>query len=143
MIIVKTILHYLLGVAFIFAGLLHFGNPDFYVGIMPPYFPYPEELVAISGVCEIVAGILVMFPATARVGAWAVIAVLLGVFPANVHMALNPHEFDQVSRAFLYMRLPLQALALVWAFWFTIPQEKDEAPELTATETSETPDATA
>ena len=45
---------------FIYFGVDHFINPDFYLSIMPPSFPLHEEAVYISGFFEIVGGIGVL-----------------------------------------------------------------------------------
>ena len=46
------------------------------------------------------------------------IATLLGVFPANVHMALNPERYEDLpgGAVALYARLPVQALFIAWAY---------------------------
>ena len=43
------------------------------------------------------------------------IALLLAVFPANVHMALHPGEYEDVpgGRAALWARLPFQGV-FIW-----------------------------
>ena len=48
-------------------------------------------------------------------GAWWTVATMAAVFPANVHMALNPDDYRQIPRAALYARLPVQALFVAWA----------------------------
>jgi uncharacterized membrane protein len=57
-----------------------------------------------------------MGSATRRPAAWWLVATMLAVFPANVHMALHPDEFRQIpggSRV-LWARLPLQGLIIWW-----------------------------
>ena len=49
---------------------------------------------------------------------WSIVT-LLAVFPANVHMALEPEKFEQGipgGRAALYARLPVQMLFVAWAY---------------------------
>lgn len=108
----------LLLVAFLFtaAGVLHFTNPAYFVAIVPPYLPAPEALVAISGVFEILGGLGVLVPATRRWAGYGLLALLVAVYPANIHMALNPDQFPDMSPAALYMRLPFQFVfaAMVW-----------------------------
>ena len=53
---------------------------------MPTYLPYHLPLVYISGVFEIIFGVFLLFPTTQEIGAWGIIATLIGVFPANIHM---------------------------------------------------------
>ena len=110
---------WLLGVLFIAAGLNHFRNPDFYVKIMSPYLPWPCELVLISGVFEVLGGIGLLIPRLQVVAAWGLIALLVAVFPANLHMALHTEDYPELPPAVLWVRLPFQALFIAWAYWFT------------------------
>ena len=48
---------------------------DFYVGIMPPYLPWPLALVYLSGVAEASVGVLLLFRRWAVWGGWGIIAV--------------------------------------------------------------------
>jgi uncharacterized membrane protein len=115
----KTPLRWLFGILFILAGLNHFRSPDFYINIMPPYLPWHRELVAISGVAEIALGALVLFPRWAAPAGWGLIALLVAIFPANVHMAMNPQLYPSISPTALWLRLPLQGLLIAWAYWYT------------------------
>lgn len=118
--ILKSVLRYVLGLFFVVAGMNHFITPGFYLPIMPDYLPWHEALVFLSGVIEVVAGALLCVPKTQRIGAWAIIAVLVAVFPANIHMAMNPETFaDYGSPTALYIRLPLQLIPLLWAYCYT------------------------
>jgi uncharacterized membrane protein len=110
-----------LGLAFVAAGVNHFVNPDFYARIMPPYFPWPAELVAVSGAAEVALGLLALPARTAPAAGWGLVALLAAVFPANVHMALHPEEFPHVPPWLLYARLPLQGLFVWWAYRWTRP----------------------
>ena len=98
------------------AGMAHFVNPAFYLRIMPPWLPWHEELVWLSGVCEVVAGVLVAMPRTRRVGGLFAVAVLLGVFPANVWMAVDTSLWPEVPTWTRWARLPLQAPLIYWAW---------------------------
>ena len=116
----------LMAVFYVAAGTAHFLNPDFYLEIMPPYLPWHRELVAISGVAEIVLGLLLLVPATRHAAAWGVIALLIAVLPANLHMAMHhvqpahaPAWMGQPSRLALWLRLPVQGLLVWWAWWHT------------------------
>ncbi len=128
MAVTKSILRYVLGIIFILAGANHFVSPGFYLPMMPDYLPWHSALVFLSGVAEIIAGILVIVPMTQRVGAWALIALLVAVFPANLNMALHAEQFqDYGSQTVLYIRLPLQVIPMIWAYWYT-GKTSPEAP---------------
>ena len=103
---------------FVAGGIGHFVATDVYLKIMPPYLPYPRALVLLSGVFEVVLGVLLLVPATSRLAAWGLIALLLAVFPANIFMFQHPEKFG-FSPTLLLLRLPLQAVLIGWAFVYT------------------------
>lgn len=121
----KLVMRWLLGLLFILAGANHFLNPNFYTRMMPPYLPWHLGLVYASGVCEIILGILLLIPKYVRLAAWGAIALLVAVFPANVHMALNAGDYPEFSATALWLRLPVQGLLLAWALWFTTEKTRE------------------
>jgi uncharacterized membrane protein len=115
----KVLMKWLLGLLFVLAGVLHFVRPDLYVRIMPPYLPWHRELVYLSGLCEVVLGALLLVRRTTTAAAWGLIALLIAVFPANVHMAVNAELYPTIPPVLLWLRLPLQGVLIAWAYWFT------------------------
>jgi uncharacterized membrane protein len=113
---------WLMGVFYVFAGLTHLVRPDFYLPMMPPWIPAHLELVLLSGVAEVVLGVAVLVPRLRRIAAWGIIALLIAIFPANLHIALNdvpvfgaPHG----AGVWNWVRLPFQAVLIAWAWWYT------------------------
>src|SRR5258706_11797679 len=106
---------YLFGLGFVAAGLNHFLMTTFYVSIVPPYLPWPLALVIISGLAEIGLGALLFFQRWSALAAWGLIALLIAVFPANLHMALHPGLYPWAPVAALWLRLPLQGVLIAWA----------------------------
>ena len=109
----------LFAVAFIAGGVNHFVNPKLYLSIMPPYLPWHGFLVAASGVAEVIFGVLLLFPQTQSFAAWGLVALLILVFPANLHMALNAESYRAIPNVVLWLRLPLQFGLIAWAFSYT------------------------
>jgi uncharacterized membrane protein len=105
------------------AGILHFVKPEMYIRIMPDELPAHRELVLASGVAEVAGATLSMIPATRRLGGLLMIATLLGVFPANVHMAVRAERFEKHvpgGRNALWARLPLQGVMLYLVYRATL-----------------------
>ncbi len=124
---VKRILLWVMGAFYVAAGVNHFASPDFYVNIMPPYLPWHEQLVFLSGVAEVVLGIAVLIPPLRRGAAWGIIALLVAIFPANVHVAVNDVPMlgaEEGLGIWNWVRLPFQGVFLLWAWWYT----RDDAP---------------
>lgn len=108
-----------LGLAFVAAGVNHFAHPDVYVSIMPPDLPWHDELVVLSGVAEVALGLLALPARTAPLAGWGLVALLVAVFPANVHMARHPELYPAIPAGVLYLRLPFQLVFAWWAYRWT------------------------
>jgi len=126
----KRPLLYVMGPLYVVAGVLHFVAPELYVQIIPPFLPAPLALVYLSGVAEIVVGVGVLVPRTRRYAAWATIAMLIAIFPANVYMATSMVVVDGIggsnpSPLIRWGRLPLQGVLILWAYWYTDPGADD------------------
>jgi uncharacterized membrane protein len=105
---------------FIGGGVNHFAMPGPYRQIVPPRLREHAKLVVeISGVAEVAGGLGVLLPATRRLSGLGLIALLVAVFPANLHMARAPEEFPKIPRWALFGRLPLQPLMMWWAWQAT------------------------
>lgn len=110
------LLRFLAGPTFVLAGVMHFVIPKIYRRIMPPYVPAPMAMVYLSGVAEAAGGAGLMVKRYRRPAGWWLIATLIAIFPANLHMALNPDKYPEVpgGKVSLWARLPFQALFIVW-----------------------------
>jgi uncharacterized membrane protein len=95
------------------AGIMHFVVPRLYARVVPPYLPWPEALVAVSGLAEIAGGLGILFRPTRALASWGLIALLIAVFPANIYMAQAGIMGPPWA---LWGRLPFQAL-LIWWVW--------------------------
>ena len=117
----KKLILFGLSAFFIYFGVDHFINPDFYLSIMPPSFPLHEEAVYISGFFEIAGGIGVLIPRFRKIAGWGLVALLIAVYPANIYMAISPEAFPDIPIEVLYFRLALQFLFFYWAYSVTRP----------------------
>jgi uncharacterized membrane protein len=108
-------------VLYIAAGANHFIHPASYIEIMPHWVPLHKEMVFVSGACEVLFALLLIFPRTRRIAACCIIALLIAVFPANIQMMLNYLHEHNPALWLSILRLPLQVLLIWWAFSFTKP----------------------
>jgi uncharacterized membrane protein len=100
----------LVAIGFISSGVLHFTHTRAYERIMPSYLPMHREAVLVSGVAEIAGGAAVLAPQTRPLARWGLLALLVAVFPANLHMALNPRDYKKIPPLALWLRLPVQVV---------------------------------
>jgi len=123
----KRVLLVLMGAFYVFAGSAHFLRADAYLPMMPHYLPWHAQLVFLSGLAEVLCGLGVLFPPTRKLAAWGTIALLVAVFPANIHVALHDVPLfgaTEGAGALNWIRLPFQGVLIAWAWWYT----RDDAP---------------
>ena len=111
---------------FLAGGIGHFILLDFFVAAMPDYLSHHRELVIVSGIFELAGAIGILIPKTRLWAGYGLIALIIAVYPANIHMAMHPEKYPDISQAFLYARLPFQFL-FVWFVWRAIAPERAAA----------------
>lgn len=101
--------------AFSVSGIGHLVSPQSFLWLMPPWLPFPLELIYLSGVAELVAALgLVLRNSLAPV---FTVAVLLAIWPANWWFAFDALNSESATTALIaWLRLPLQ-LPLIWWAW--------------------------
>src|SRR5262245_61375979 len=125
----KRILLWVMGLFYVVGGVLHLVRPDLYRPMMPPYLPAHDFLIRLSGVGELVLGLLVIDPVVRVWAAWGLIALLIAVFPANVHIALHNVPVlgaTEGAGVMNWVRLPFQLVLIAWAWWYTQPDAEPQ-----------------
>ena len=98
-----------LALGFAASGTIHLVKPDVYLPIMPSWVPKHREVILGSGVAELACAVGLAAPATRKAAGWASVLLLLGVYPANVKMALDSTRTSNTTlKAVAFGRLPLQ-----------------------------------
>ena len=117
----RQTLRWVLAGFFVVAGANHFCAPAIYLAMMPAWVPAPPAVNALVGVAELLGGLGLLFAPTRRVAGWGLIALLVVIFPANVHVALQGRMpgFDFLPLT-LWLRLPFQAVFIAWAWWVAV-----------------------
>ena len=113
----KLITIYLMSLFYISIGIKHFINVDWFMQIMPPYLPSHKALVYLSGVFELIFGIMLLFENTRFLAGWGLILLLIAVFPANIYLAQTNGEAMNISPALAWGRLPFQTVFIAIAYW--------------------------
>ena len=113
----KTFTIYLMGLFYIHIGIKHFIDTQWFMKIMPPYFPLHKELVYISGFFEILFGVMLFFEKTRFLAGWGLILLLIAVFPANIYLAQTNGAALNTSPLIAWGRLPFQAIFIALAYW--------------------------
>ena len=99
------------------AGANHFRHPRFYEAIVPPPLERWRARVNVTaGAAELIGGLAILPGRTRPAARWWLLATLVAVYPANVHMAIRPERFPKYPPALLWARLPVQG-AFAWLTW--------------------------
>lgn len=95
-------------------GILHFLAPGGFERIVPRALGHARLLVYLSGIAEIVSGVMVAVPRTRRTGALFAAATIIAVYPANWQMALDAGFPPRDAYSWgAWLRLPFQ-VPMVW-----------------------------
>jgi uncharacterized membrane protein len=98
------------------AGTAHFAVPRQFDAIVPRSLPgAPRTWTYVSGAAELALAAGVALPRTRKTAALAAAAFFVGVFPANVKMAVDWRDRPASQKAAAMGRLPLQLPLVLWA----------------------------
>ncbi len=111
----------LLAIGMIVAGVKHFTDPEPFERIVPDFLPYHWSLVYSSGFLEVLAGVGLLIPQWSQAAAWTLVVLYIVVFPANLYQAIHNMDVPALPHdpPLIWLRLPMQALLVAWAWWFT------------------------
>ena len=114
---IKILSIYIMGIFYIIVGVKHFQDPGWFVQIIPPILPYKYALVYISGLFEVLLGVLLMTPKSQSIAAKGLIILLICVYPANIYLAQTNGAALGISPLIAWGRLPFQFVFIGLAYW--------------------------
>lgn len=115
----------LLAALLLVSGVIHVVAPRPFDDIVPTLLPGPPRAwTYLSAAAEFGTGLLLLRPATRRLGGLAASVLFVAVFPANIQMAVDWSDRSALARTVAYARLPLQVplVALAWQVWRRRPE---------------------
>ena len=117
----KLISIYFFGPAYIYIGIRHLTEPNFFLSIMPNYLSFHLELVYLSGFFEVLFGVMLLFRKYRVLAAKGLILLLIAVFPANIYLTQSSlaQSLLDITQETAIIRLPFQVLFILFAYWFT------------------------
>ena len=103
--------------AFLISGTVHLVKPEVFEPLMPSWVPAHRDVIIGSGVLELACAAGLALPRTRRAAGLASAALLVGVYPGNVKMAVDAMQGGNTAlKAASLARLPLQ-LPLIRFAW--------------------------
>ena len=112
------------GIAFVvlwfgLGGMAHFLFTDLEMRIVPPFVPWPREVVLLTGVLELLGAAGLLWRPTRRAAGLGLIALTIAVTPAHFYMLQRPDLFA-IPYWMLVLRIPLQIALLVLIAWCSL-----------------------
>ena len=107
-----------MAVFYILAGIGHFVKPNWYLRVMPPFFPSHRTLVIVSGIVEVLLGIGLFFPLVKNSALILIIAMLVLFLTVHVYMLSGKKAAAGIPLWILILRIPLQFLLIYWAYLY-------------------------
>ncbi|MEX0591358.1 MAG: DoxX family protein [Xanthobacteraceae bacterium] len=108
-----------LAIALVFTGVDHLLLPVRYLPMLPDFVPYPNEIVALTGLCEIAGAFGLLIPRLRKLAGVMLAIYLVAVFPANIKNAIEGLSVEGLPSAnwYYWARLPFQPLAVWWSLY--------------------------
>ena len=108
-----------LAVLYVAFGLLHLAAADRFLPIMPPWVPFPREVVLLTGACEVAGGLALLVGRLRWIAGVMLALYAVGVYPANLHHAVNGVDVPGLPSTWWYHapRLAFQPVFVWWALW--------------------------
>lgn len=109
----------------VFSAVGHFAFNKGMSLMIPDFVPFRSELVYLTGVIEILFAFGIFFPAYRVMTGWLLIVFLLLVLPCNIYAAVKHVDYQNATLdgsgiSYLWFRVPLQVLFLVWTYFSVI-----------------------
>jgi uncharacterized membrane protein len=107
---------YIMAILYMAAGINHFIKPKMYLRIMPNYLPNHKSLVALSGLAEIILGIMVCIPLLKNITIILIILMLFVFLTVHFYMLTNKKASAGLPKWVLILRIPMQFALMYWAY---------------------------
>ncbi len=117
--IARQITSVILGISFIWIGIQHFRDPEWFEPIVPSILGNPKFWVYSSGIFEIILGMGVMIPNTQKISALSMAIMLVLLYWANLNMWINdiPIGGSKLSQTGHLIRGLIQFILIIVFLW--------------------------
>lgn len=116
---IRAALRILLAIFYLGAGIFHLISPRGFLAITPHWVPFPEIVVAFTGLAEIAGAIGLMIPQSRKWAAAGLAFYAFCVWPANFNHAINGITLGGEALGWWYHgpRLAFQPVLIWLALW--------------------------
>lgn len=110
-----------MAVMLVFTAIGHFAFTKGMAMMLPDFIPFKTEIIYLTGVIEIIAAIGLLIPIISVWTGWALTVFFILLLPGNIKAAIDHIDyqkgtFDGNGPAYLWFRIPLQLLFIIWTY---------------------------
>jgi uncharacterized membrane protein len=114
-----------MAVMLVFTAIGHFAFTKGMTMMLPHFIPFKTTVIYLTGIFEIIAAIGLLIQSVRVWTGWALILLFFLLLPANVNAAIHHIDyqngtFDGNGLIYLWFRIPLQILFIVWTYMSAI-----------------------
>ena len=112
-------LRWLLAGIYIAFGVVHLRAAPGFLSIMPPWAPWPLEVILLTGIAEILGGVGLLIPRLRWAAGVGLALYAICVYPANLHHAFGGVTVGGLPSSWWYHapRLAFQPVFIWWALF--------------------------
>jgi uncharacterized membrane protein len=108
-----------------FTSIGHFAFTKGMEMMIPPFVPYKKAMVFLTGIIEICAAVGLLIGKISRLTGWMLILFFILLLPANIYAAIKHVDYEKGTFQgkgvnYLWFRIPLQLLFILWVYFFAI-----------------------
>ena len=110
-----------MAIMLVFTAVGHFVYTKGMSMMIPDFIRFKQGFVHLTGVFEIVMAIGLLIPRFQYVSGWVLIVFLVLMLPANIYASVHKVNYqtgtlDGHGLAYLWFRIPLQLLFIIWTY---------------------------
>jgi uncharacterized membrane protein len=111
-----------MSVMLLFTAIAHFTFTKGMTMMIPGFIPFKVFIVYLTGLIEIAAAIGLLIPGLMVWSGWLLIGFFILMLPANINAAIKhidyqKGDFEGNGPNYLWFRVPLQILLIVWIYF--------------------------
>ncbi len=114
-----------MSVMLVFTAIAHFAFTKGMEMMLPTFIPYKTEVVYLTGIIELAAAIGILIPSFRAIIALLLIVFFFLILPVNIYAAIKHIDYQKATfngsgLNYLWFRIPLQILFILWTYIFAI-----------------------
>jgi uncharacterized membrane protein len=114
-----------MSVMLLFTASGHFAFTKGMAMMLPAFVPYKIQIIYLTGILEIFAAVGLFIPSFREITGWLLIVFFILLLPSNVYAAIKHIDYQKATfngngPGYLWFRVPLQLLFIIWVYFFVL-----------------------